>query len=88
MIPRFLKRESKSAIIDLSSVRHMTPGGNVPVYSATKSYNYTFSRSMAEAYGDKIDVMTVTPGPLATKTNSGKYLFCIQPEQHAKCVVD
>ena len=47
MIPRFLKRESKSAIIDISSIRHMSPGGNVPVYSATKSYNYAFSRAMA-----------------------------------------
>jgi len=88
MIPRFLKRNSRSAIIDISSVRHFVPGGNVPVYSASKSYNYSFSKAMAQAYSEKVDVMTVTPGSIKTNMNSGRYFFCISAQEHAKCVID
>ena len=61
VLPRLLARESRSAMINVSSVCHYSPGGMVPVYSATKSYNFALSESMRDAYSSKIDVLTVTP---------------------------
>ena len=62
MIPRLLKREKhRSAVINLSSKAAYYSRGTMPMYCATKKYNYVLSACMNAAYSDKIDVMTVTP---------------------------
>ena len=61
MVPKLLAREKRSAIVNISSDTYYNPGGMVPVYSATKAYNFTLSRAMEAAYREKIDVLTVTP---------------------------
>ena len=66
ILPRLLERETKSAIIDVSSVGHYNPRGSLASYCATKSYNFMFSQNLAISYPEKIDVLTVTPG--GTKT--------------------
>lgn len=62
MLPRLIARESRSAMINVSSIVYYSPGGMVPVYSATKSYNYALSESIRDAHSDKLDVLTVCPG--------------------------
>ena len=66
IIPRMLKRKDRSAIINVSSITHYKPAAIVPIYSGTKSYNYSLSLATHEAYKDKIDVMAVTPGSVVT----------------------
>ena len=66
MLPRLLLRSSRSAVINLSSIATFEPGGMVPVYSATKAYNYGLSAAMKDNYSDKIDVLTVTPASVKT----------------------
>lgn len=61
LLPKLLGRESRSAMINISSVAAYSPGGSVPVYCATKSYNWVLSECMREAYKDQLDVLTVTP---------------------------
>ena len=60
----------------------------VPVYSATKAYNFSLSRAMSVAYSSKIDVLTVTPSNTRSQMNSGRYLFTIESDSHAKSVVN
>lgn len=66
MLPRLLKRESRSAVINVSSICHFKPTGMLPVYSATKSYNFALSQSMQNQFKDKLDVLTVTPSGVKT----------------------
>lgn len=83
MLPRLLKRQ-RSAIMDISSVCGITNGdAMLPIYSATKAYNRSFSLSIQKAYADKIDVMVVTPDSTKTQMNSGRYLFSITADVHA-----
>ena len=66
LLPKLLARESRSAMINVSSIAYYEHHGSLPVYCATKSYNYVLSECMRDAYSDKIDVLTVTPGATAT----------------------
>ena len=52
VLPRLLKRESRSAVINVSSIAALKPGGMVPVYSATKAYNLALSAAMQDQYRD------------------------------------
>ena len=90
MLPRLLKRKARSAIINISSSTHYNPGGMIPVYSAVKSYNYSLSMAMLDAYGktDKIDVMTVNPDATKSQMNSGRYLWAISAERHAAATIN
>ena len=88
LLPRLLARESRGAIINVSSVAALSPGGMVPVYSATKAYNLSLSECMRDAYGDKLDVLTVTPANTATQMNSGRYLFSVSAESHARQTIN
>jgi short-subunit dehydrogenase len=87
MLPRFLKRATKSAIIDMSSISYKEPVGIVSVYSATKSYDYNLSKAVQETYPEKIDVLTVTPGAISTNMNPGSCSFCVEAPAHAKYVL-
>ena len=66
LLPKLLSRESRSAMINVSSVAAYNPGGSVPVYCATKSYNFVLSECMRDAYSEKLDVLTVTPSSVKT----------------------
>ena len=61
MLPMLLERNSRSAIINLSSRAAEAPDGFIPIYAATKTYNLALSLSLEDSYRDKIDVMAVTP---------------------------
>ena len=88
LLPRLLKRESRSAVINVSSVAAYSPGGMVPVYSATKAYNFALSTAMQDQFGDKLDVLTVTPASVKTLMNSGRYCFSVTAETHARATID
>ena len=83
-VPRFLKRQDRSAIINVSSINHYNPGAIMPIYSATKSYNFSLSLAMHEAYKNQIDVMAVTPGAVITQLNPGIGVMLISAERHAR----
>jgi len=62
VLPSMLKREKKSAIIDLSSVASVHPIPHYSMYSATKTFNKFISQALRAEFADKnIDVMTMTP---------------------------
>ena len=88
VVPRLLARQARSAVINVSSVCALWPGGMVPVYSATKAYNFALSVAMRDQFSDKIDVLTVTPNSTATQMNSGRYLFSVSAESHAKTTIN
>ena len=87
MLPRLLKRETRSAILNVSSIAAYTPGGMVPVYSATKAYNLALSTAMRDQFKDKLDILTVTPASVKTQMNSGRYCFSVTAEAHASTVI-
>lgn len=61
LLPKLLERPERSAIINLSSRAVESPSCFIPIYGATKTYNLALSLSLHDAYGQKIDVMAVTP---------------------------
>ena len=71
LLPKLLARESRSAIINVSSVAAFSPEGTVPIYSATKAYNLMLGECMRDQFSDKIDFLTVTPASYKTQMNSG-----------------
>jgi short-subunit dehydrogenase len=73
----------RSAIINISSnsADIQTPGCSL--YSGTKAYNDLFSRSLAEEYEGKIDILSVKPSLVKsslTKTMDDAW-YAIEPEQ-------
>ena len=88
LLPKLLGRESRSAMINVSSICHYEHSGSLPVYCATKSYNYVLSECMRDAYSEKLDVLTVTPAQTKTQMNSGRYLFSIEANRHARAAVN
>lgn len=71
LLPRLLKREKRSAIVNMASRAAFNYRGGQPLYCATKAYNYSLSQCMSDAYGDKIDVLTVHPCSINTALNPG-----------------
>jgi 17beta-estradiol 17-dehydrogenase / very-long-chain 3-oxoacyl-CoA reductase len=65
-----LKREKRSAIVNLSSVAGEYPLPFISVYSATKAYNDFFSQSIEMEYSQKIDILSVKP--LYVESNMSK----------------
>jgi short-subunit dehydrogenase len=53
-----LKRPKRSAIINLSSVTERIP---TSIYTASKSFDDFFSRSLSYETEDKIDVISIRP---------------------------
>ena len=46
VLPRLLKREKRSAVINLSSKAAFYARGNMAMYCSTKRYNFALSRCM------------------------------------------
>jgi 17beta-estradiol 17-dehydrogenase / very-long-chain 3-oxoacyl-CoA reductase len=88
ILPKMLQRKSRSAVINVSSIAHYEPWGPLAMYAATKSFNYNFGLNLAASYPKQIDVLTVTPGSVATQMNSGKWSFSVTAPEHGKAVID
>eukprot|EP00357_Protocruzia_adherens_P033656 CAMPEP_0115020028 /NCGR_PEP_ID=MMETSP0216-20121206/29841_1 /TAXON_ID=223996 /ORGANISM="Protocruzia adherens, Strain Boccale" /LENGTH=317 /DNA_ID=CAMNT_0002391703 /DNA_START=123 /DNA_END=1076 /DNA_ORIENTATION=- len=61
LLPKFLRREKRSAIINLSSVFGVDAIPYFSVYGATKAFNDVFSHAMHYEYKSKVDVLSVKP---------------------------
>jgi len=88
MLPILAKREKRSAQIDLSSECGLWPQARVPIYSASKAYNWALSEATRKAYEHKIDFLVVTPGPVRTNMNAGLNLFSADAEPHGRTVIN
>lgn len=65
-----------------------SPYPNLAVYSATKAYVLQLSNCLAEEYKDKIDIITIKTSDVKTNMNHGRFLFAINPDQHARGALD
>lgn len=61
IIPYMLKRERRSAIINVSSFAAEHPVPYVSTYSATKAFNNFFSQAVGMEYENQIDVISLRP---------------------------
>ena len=64
-----LKRNQRSAIVNLSSYSATNPLPFISLYSGTKGFNDALSRALAEEYSEKIDVLSALP----MEVQSGTY---------------
>eukprot|EP00345_Euplotes_harpa_P006846 CAMPEP_0168328960 /NCGR_PEP_ID=MMETSP0213-20121227/6823_1 /TAXON_ID=151035 /ORGANISM="Euplotes harpa, Strain FSP1.4" /LENGTH=341 /DNA_ID=CAMNT_0008332193 /DNA_START=99 /DNA_END=1124 /DNA_ORIENTATION=+ len=87
MIPKLRANENRAAMLIIASIAAESPCPNLAVYSATKSYDYQLGLSLAQELKDKIDVTVVNTASVKSNMNSGRFLFTITPEQHAKHVL-
>jgi short-subunit dehydrogenase len=91
-IPKFLERfntqGNRSAIINIASISALNPSPSTIVYGASKAFNRILSLGMTKEYPKEIDVLTVDPRSVKSNMNSGRYLFTVTADQHAKSVVD
>ena len=87
LIPKLLENE-RSGMVFVGSVSYMGPCPKLAVYSASKNYVHQFALSLDKEYKDKIDVHVSITASVKTNMNSGRYLFTILPDQHAKAVLD
>jgi short-subunit dehydrogenase len=72
-LPAMLKRNQRSAIIDLSSISADICNATSSVYGATKAYNAHLAKCLAgELPPDKVDLLCVKPGPTSTPL-TGKF---------------
>lgn len=65
-IDQLLKREKKSAIINVSSLLGYQPCAGSAVYAASKGFVNYFSQSLAYEMRGKIDVQCLTPSSTVT----------------------
>lgn len=92
------RKGKKCLIIDYSSVVALKPMGGAPLYCAEKSYNAILSECLGKQYENaykndpvnmpNIEFMRVYPNSVKSALNSGRLLFTVTSEQHAKAVVD
>eukprot|EP00345_Euplotes_harpa_P012364 CAMPEP_0168334862 /NCGR_PEP_ID=MMETSP0213-20121227/10551_1 /TAXON_ID=151035 /ORGANISM="Euplotes harpa, Strain FSP1.4" /LENGTH=151 /DNA_ID=CAMNT_0008339649 /DNA_START=23 /DNA_END=476 /DNA_ORIENTATION=+ len=87
MIPKLRANENRAAMLFIGSSVYQSANPNLAVYSASKSYVYQLGTSLAQELKDKIDVTVVNTASVKSNMNSGRYLFTITPEQHAKHVL-
>lgn len=85
---RFLARENRSCIINLSSFTANFPMAMTQVYGATKLFSDYFSRSIALEYPN-LDIISDRPGFVETKMTLGrrKPFLPVTPEQHTEAVL-
>ena len=76
-IDKLVKREKKSAFINISSVACLTPIPNFAVYSATKAFNDFLSRALQVEFSGKIDFLSVRPFGVSTNLAKMKTSFTI-----------
>ena len=59
LIPSFLNRKNKSAIINVSSGASVRTVPYFNIYSAVKAFEDVFSRSLSMEYSNKIDIISL-----------------------------
>jgi len=86
LINGMLKREKRSAIINVSSIGQNSPLPYLGVYPATKRFLSFFSYSLHDNFKHKIDVQDLTPGYVSTKiANFKKGSDTITADKCVKC---
>ena len=86
LINTLMKRNKKSAIVNVSSSGQNCPIPYMGVYNATKRYLSIFSYYLQDNYGDKIDVQDLCPAYVTTKiVKNYKGNDAITPERCAQC---
>ncbi|CAI2375809.1 unnamed protein product [Moneuplotes crassus] len=66
----FLKRTSRTAIINVSSLIRVVPSPYIKEYSATKQFLTLFSYYLQDNYGDKIDIQDLNPAVVTTNLSN------------------
>ncbi|CAI2373612.1 unnamed protein product [Moneuplotes crassus] len=86
IIPKLLKRKSKSLILNIGAGfgEHGFPG--VAVYGGTKAFIHSFTESLSSQYGGEIDVICSVPSPVESNMNPPgmKIPFSITARQHVE----
>lgn len=92
------RKGKRCLVIDYSSVVALKPMGGAPIYCAEKSYNAVLSECLSKQYESlykadpenmpNVEFMRVYPNSVKSALNSGRLLFTVTSEQHAKAVVD
>jgi short-subunit dehydrogenase len=66
-----LKRNKKSAVINIGSFAGVLPTSCFPVYSATKAYINFLTKNLSEEYPN-IDIMVLNPNEVSTNMTYNK----------------
>jgi 17beta-estradiol 17-dehydrogenase / very-long-chain 3-oxoacyl-CoA reductase len=86
MSQRINNNNKHALIINLSSMYGEVPQGILTTYCATKAFNNQFSRSLAEEYWGKLDVLSLKPAwtktPMTQMLDSNHWYFI----EAAQCV--
>ena len=77
---KFVKRGTKSAIINVGSSAGTTPTPMLSAYSASKSFVASLTESIRYEHRDKVDVLLFAPGTLLTKMVGKKNSSMLVPE--------
>jgi len=72
-----LKREKRSAIINVGSLAGYAPTGFQGCYSGTQRMLKFFTYGLHDNYNNKIDVLGLNPGTLKTKESQETSCYCI-----------
>lgn len=72
LIPKMLTRNKKSLIINLASISAKFSAPFLGIYSASKSFNDVFAKSLAIEFEGRIDVMSLKPNYVSTKMTNKK----------------
>ena len=75
MIPYMLKRDHRSAIINVSSFAAENPVPYVSTYSATKAFNDFFSKAVGLEYESQIDSISIRPLLVESQMSKQKASF-------------
>lgn len=66
-LEKFVKRNERSAVLNVSSISALTPFPKFAVYSATKIFSYYLTQAISEELkNEKIDFMSLKPGYVST----------------------
>ncbi len=90
IIPQMLKRDTRSAIINIGSTSGTRPMPYFSVYSATKAFNDFFSKALSVEYRKKIDILSVRPMFVSTALTYRKKveLDTVSPNMCARGALD
>lgn len=91
-VPKIYERAKakkvRGGIISLSSVMKEMLTARALMYCTAKSFNYAFSETLRQEYGDHLDILTTLPRSVRSNMNPGIWAFSVTSEQHAKACLD
>ncbi len=80
VIEKMLTRPKRSAIININCTEGLHPIPYISLYSSSKAFGISFTRSLDLEYGDKIDILSYTPFKVLTNLSNTKNNLAISPE--------